>query len=71
MLSTMKTRTDHTLLRHLRELIAALDRRAPRLERDDERDIAQDAQVLRRAALRRIAELQESRQQGGSTNDKP
>ena len=60
MLSTMKTRTDHTTLRDLRELIAALDRRVPRLERDGERDIVQDAQVLRRAALSRIAELQGS-----------
>lgn len=56
----MKSRTDHTLVHDLRELIAALDRRVPRLERDGERDIVQDAQALRRAALRRIAELDPS-----------
>jgi hypothetical protein len=32
----------------------------PRLERDGERDIARDAQGLRRAALKRIAELERS-----------
>ena len=53
----MKTRSDQTLVHDLRELIAALDRRVPRLEREGERDIARDAQALRRAALKRIAEL--------------
>jgi hypothetical protein len=56
----MKIRSDQTLVHDLRELIAALDRRVPRLERDGERDIAHDAQALRRAALRRIAELERS-----------
>ena len=53
----MKTRSDQTLIHDLRELIAALDRRMPRPERDGERDIAHAAQALRRAALKRIAEL--------------
>jgi hypothetical protein len=53
----MKTRSDLTLVRDLREFIAALDRRVPRLERDGERDIARDALALKRAALKRIAEL--------------
>jgi hypothetical protein len=44
----------------LLELVAALDRRVPRLERDGEREIARDAQGLRRAALKRIAELERS-----------
>ena len=57
----MKARSDQTLVSDLRELIAALDRRVPRLERDGERDIAHDAQALRRAALRRIVELEPSR----------
>ena len=57
---SMKTRSDQTLVHDLRELIAALDRRVPRLERDGERDIAHDAQALRRAALKRIAELERS-----------
>ena len=56
----MTTRSDQTLLHDLRELIAALDRRVPRLEREGERAIAHDAQALRRAALTRIAELERS-----------
>lgn len=54
----MKARSDQTLVHDLRELIAALDRRVPRLERSGELDIIRDADALRRAALRRIAELQ-------------
>lgn len=54
----MKSRSDHTLVHDLRELIAALDRRLPRIERDGERAIARDAQGLRRAALNRICELE-------------
>lgn len=60
----MKVRSDHTLVHDLRELIAALDRRVPRLEREGERDIAQDAQALKRAALKRIAELERDVQSG-------
>lgn len=56
----MKTRSDQTLIRHLRELVTALDRRVPRLERENERSIALDATALKRAALRRIAELERS-----------
>ena len=54
----MKARSDQTLVHDLRELIAALDRRVPRLEHDGERDIACDAKLLKRAALKRIAELE-------------
>lgn len=54
----METRSDQTLIRDLRELVAALDRRVPRLEREGERDIARDAQGLRQRALTRIAELE-------------
>lgn len=57
---TMTARSDQTLVHDLRELIAALDRRVPRPERGGERDIAHDAQVLRRAAVKRIAELDQS-----------
>jgi hypothetical protein len=57
----MKTRSDWTVVRDLRELIAALDRRVPRLERDGEQSIARDAQGLRRAALKRLCELERSR----------
>jgi len=56
----MKFTSGHTLVHDLLELVAALDRRVPRLERDGERDIARDAQGLRRAALKRIAELERS-----------
>ena len=57
----MRTRSDQTLVHDLRELIAALDRRVPRAERDGERAIARDAQGLRRAALKRICELERLR----------
>jgi hypothetical protein len=57
---TMKTRSDHTLVRDLRELVAALDRRVPRIERPAEPNIARDAQRLRRAALKMIGDLERS-----------
>jgi hypothetical protein len=45
-------------LRHLRELIEALDRRVPRVERVGEVSIAREAAALRDKALQRIAILQ-------------
>lgn len=49
----------HTqLLRELYELIAALDRRVPRVERAGEAAIAHDAAALKAKALKRIAELE-------------
>jgi hypothetical protein len=56
----MKATSAQTLLHELLDLVAALDRRVPRLERDGERDIARDAHGLRRAAVQRIAELERS-----------
>jgi hypothetical protein len=41
----------------LRELIEALDRRVPHIERTGEIQIARDAAELREKALKRIAEL--------------
>jgi hypothetical protein len=41
----------------LEELIAALDQRVPRAERDGEADIARDAAELRAKAVKRLAEL--------------
>jgi hypothetical protein len=41
----------------LEELIAALDRRVPRVEQAGEADIARDAAALRAKALARLAEL--------------
>jgi hypothetical protein len=52
-------REDRVLaLRHLRELIAALDRRVPHIERSGELAIAQDAETLRAKALERIGQLE-------------
>jgi hypothetical protein len=45
-------------LRHLRELIAALDRRLPQVERSGELTIARDAAKLRAKALERIEQLE-------------
>ena len=61
------------LIRNLRELIAALDRRVPHVERAGEALIAQDAAALKAKALKRIAELEakessgESRSRGAAT----
>ena len=45
-------------LRHLRELIAALDRRVPHIERMGEIAIARDAATLKEKALARTTELE-------------
>jgi hypothetical protein len=45
-------------LRHLRELVAALDRRVSHIERHGEVIIARDAAALRKKALQRIAQLE-------------
>jgi hypothetical protein len=45
------------LLRELHELIAALDRRVPRVEQAGEASIARDAAALRARAVKRLAEL--------------
>jgi hypothetical protein len=45
-------------LRHLRELIAAIDRRVPHIERAGETVIAREAAALREKASARIAELE-------------
>ena len=45
-------------LRHLRELIAALDRRVPNIEDTGEIVIARDAAALRAKAMQRITELE-------------
>jgi hypothetical protein len=46
------------LAHELRELIAALDRRVPHVERAGEASIASDAAALRAKAMRRLAELE-------------
>jgi hypothetical protein len=45
-------------LRHLTELVAALDRRVGHVERAGEAAIARDAAALREKALKRISELE-------------
>ncbi len=47
------------IARELDELIAALDRRVPQLERAAESSIANDAAALKVKALNRLAELRE------------
>jgi len=47
------------LVRQLRELITALDRRVPHVERVGEASIARDAAALKVKALKRIAELED------------
>lgn len=54
----MKSRSDRTLLRELREFVSAIDRRLPRVGHDGENAVARDAQDLRREALARIAEVE-------------
>ena len=45
-------------IRSLRELIAALDRRLPQVERSGEASIARAAAALRAEATKRIADLE-------------
>jgi hypothetical protein len=47
----------HELARELEELVAALDRRTPRVEQAGESAIARDAAALRAKAVDRLAEL--------------
>ncbi len=47
------------LARELEELVAALDRRVPRVERAGEGAIARDAAALREKALTRLTELED------------
>jgi len=49
------------LQRRLRELIAALDRRVPHLERVDEVEIARAAAALRKQAEQRLTEIETER----------
>jgi hypothetical protein len=47
------------LISHLRELIAALDRRAPHIEGHGEMEIAREAAALKARAIARLAELEQ------------
>jgi hypothetical protein len=52
------TAATQTLIDDLRELVEALDRRVPRLERAGETAIARDASRLRDEAVLRLANLE-------------
>lgn len=50
--------SDVEIGRELRELIAALDRRVPRVEQAGEAAIAHDAALLRAKAVQRLVEIE-------------
>ena len=52
--------TGKKVIARLRELISALDRRVPQMERASEQRIAKESAVLKRKAQERIAELEAS-----------
>ena len=62
--SVMSRTERQQVIANLRELIVALDRRVPHLERTGEVVIARDAAALRLEALRRIGELETEAQPG-------
>ena len=55
---TEESRSQKELVKHLPELIAALDRRVPQIERHGEHDIARDSALLKKKAEARIAGLE-------------
>lgn len=57
-LETMTATPTRSLADDLRELVSALDRRVPHLEREGEHAIARDASALKAEALKRIAEIE-------------
>jgi len=61
MVEQKSAESDAIVLRHLRELVAALDQRVPHIERAGEAQIARDAAELRERALQRIAEIERNR----------
>jgi hypothetical protein len=65
-----RAREASALARELRELIAALDRRVPRVEQAGEGAIARDAAALREKAVQRLEELEaESQVAAGGASD--
>jgi hypothetical protein len=57
-MSESLAKTPSSAARELLELIAALDRRVPHVERAGEASIARDAAALKARALKRIEELE-------------
>ena len=62
--------TPNDLACELQELIAALDRRVPRVEQAGETAIARDAAVLREKAVQRLRELDEQSEIAASDRPK-
>lgn len=58
--------TQSIVVRELLELIAALDRRVPQVQRAGEVSIAREAAALKARALRRIEELEREQPRGDS-----
>ena len=56
--------TPSSVVRELQELIAALDRRLPQVQRAGEASIARDAAALKARALKRIEELEREQPHG-------
>lgn len=61
MVKRKTTANERATRRHLRELIAALDRRVPHVERAGEVEIARAAAALRAKAVQRLAEHEAER----------
>lgn len=57
LLALARTPEAARIVRDLQELVVALDRRVPQVQRAGEASIARAAALLRREALRRIDEL--------------
>ena len=62
---------DRQLVRDLTELIEALDRRVPKVERAGERAIARDAAALRAKAVERLSELVGQKAKSSATITRP
>lgn len=61
----------YDLARELAELIGALDRRLPRVEKAGEAAIARDAAALRAKAVKRLAELAANGPSSAPDTDRP
>ena len=63
--------TPEEVVRELRELIEALDRRVPRVEQVGEDAIARDAATLRATAVNRLAELTDEQRPAKVASSRP
>ena len=66
--TTSRAHSRAQTVRELHELIAALDRRVPQVERVGEISIARAAAALKREALKRIEELEREASPGSSSS---